>query len=175
MRAIIILLSLFLPLASYAQDQAAVTDSSIRIEGPHGGAAVYADASQKNAHDQWGFAGAYRAGDFVYLSGVVAGAWGGEAIDVEGFKQTLRQTFKRADEIFEAAGSDIDEVVDIASFHVWDSPLFDGDKLAHLRAVADVKREFMSEPDPAWTAIGVSELLPDTGLVELRMIAYSPQ
>ncbi|MEO1136509.1 MAG: Rid family hydrolase [Pseudomonadota bacterium] len=175
MRAIMIVFFILLPFTAVAQDPATSADEPIRMEDPHGGAAVYIDARQKAAHDRWGFAGAYRAGDFVYLSGVVAGAWQGDPINEEEFKETLRQTFNRADEVFEAAGADIEDVVEIISFHVWDSPLFDGDKIAHLRAVADVKREFMSEPDPAWSAIGVSELLPDAGLVELRMVAYAPE
>lgn len=150
-------------------------EGPVLVPGPHDGAAAYADARQKQAHDEWGFAGAYRAGDFVYLSGVVAGAPGGEAADVDAFKESVRRTFQRADETLKAAGSNLEEVVDITSFHVWDSPLFNGGKLDHLRAVADVKKEFMPAPDPAWTAIGVSALLPDHGLVEIRMIAYSPE
>lgn len=149
-------------------------DGSVRIPGPHGGYAAYVDQLQKESHDGWGFAGAYRAGDYVYLSGVVVGSGKADVIDVDEFKERLRATFRRADETLKAAGAGLGDVVDIVSFHIWDSPRFSGDKSAHFDAVAAVKREFMPGADPAWTAIGVSELLPDSGLVEIRMVAYAP-
>lgn len=154
---------------------AASAQEPVRVPGPHGGGAYYLSEEQKERQAAWGYAGAYRAGDFVYLSGVVTGAPDGAALDAEGFKEHLRRSFRYAGETLKAAGSSLDEVVDIASFHVWDSPAFPEGKLVHMEAVAAVKREFMAAPDPAWTAIGVSELLPDNGLVEIRMIAYSPQ
>lgn len=147
----------------------------VKVPGPHGGAAWYASAEQKESQDAYGYAGAYRAGDFVYLSGVVAGAPDSEPLDAEAFKDSLRRAFRYAEQNLNAAGGEMSDVIDVVTFHVWDSPLFSGDKNAHLAAVADVKREFIPEPHPAWTAIGVSELVPDNGLVEIRLIAYSPQ
>ena len=44
-----------------------------------------------------------------------------------------------------------------------------------MAAIAEVRKEFMSEPYPAWTAVGTTELLPDNGLVEIEFVAYSPQ
>jgi enamine deaminase RidA (YjgF/YER057c/UK114 family) len=40
-----------------------------------------------------------------------------------------------------------------------------------LGAFVKVKDEFIAEPYPAWTAIGVSELLTDGALAEIRAIA----
>ena len=154
---------------------AALADEPVMVEGPHGGAAFYANAKQKESQDSYGYSGAYRAGDFIYLSGVVAGSPSGDALDSEEFKTSLRNAFRYAEANLVAAGGDMADVIDIASFHVWDSPAFAGDKGEHLAAVAAVKREFMPEPNPTWTAIGVSELVPDNGLVEIRLIAYSPQ
>ena len=147
----------------------------VTVPGPHGGGAYYANAEQKAGQDQYGYAASYRAGDFVYLSGVVAGSPDGEPLDRDAFKAALRRAFQAADENFKAAGASLEEVVDITSFHVWDSPLYPAGKFDHLSAVAEVKREFMPLPDPAWTAIGISELVPDNDIIELRMIAYSPQ
>lgn len=149
-------------------------DVSVRVQGPHGGYAAYADQAQKESQDEWGYAGAYRAGDYVYLSGVVVGSGKADVIGVDEFKDRLRATFRRADETLKAAGAGLGDVVDIVSFHIWDSPRFEGGKGAHFDAVAAVKREFMPGADPAWTAIGVAELLPDSGFVEIRMVAYAP-
>jgi enamine deaminase RidA (YjgF/YER057c/UK114 family) len=149
-------------------------EEAARVSGPHGGYAAYASEEQKKEQDAWGYAGAYRAGDYVFLSGVVAGAGRKESISTDEFKERLRGTFRHADETLKAAGASLADVVDLVSFHVFASPRFEGDKMAHFNAVAEVKREFMPGPDPAWTAIGVAELLPDSGLVEIRMVAYAP-
>ncbi|MEZ5894676.1 MAG: Rid family hydrolase [Parvularculaceae bacterium] len=154
---------------------ASAEDEGIAVPGPHGGAAYYANAEQKKQQDGFGYAAAYRAGDFVYISGVVAGSPDGEPLDREAFKERLRATFREADANFKAAGASLEEVIDITSFHVWDSRLYPGGKFDHLSAVAEVKREFMPLPDPTWTAIGISELVPDNDIIEIRMIAYSPK
>ncbi|WP_425408712.1 Rid family hydrolase [Hyphococcus sp.] len=153
---------------------AAAQDEPVFDPGPYGGGAVYLNDAHREANDKWGYAGAYRAGDYVYLSGVVAGAWGGEPMDDAAFRENLRQVFKRADDVLGAADASLEDVVEIISFHVWGSPMFSGDKRAHMEALAEVKREFMPAPHPAWSAIGVSELLPNNGVVELRMVAYAP-
>ncbi len=163
-----------LMLAVIAATSAIAQDEPVVDPGPHGGGAVYLSERHKEVNDKWGFAGAYRAGDYVYLSGVVSGAWEGEPMDADAFKENLRQTFTHADRVLKAADASMEDVVEIISFHIWGSPLFEGDKLEHLQAVADVKKEFMTGAHPAWSAIGVSELLPDNGLVELRMVAYAP-
>jgi enamine deaminase RidA (YjgF/YER057c/UK114 family) len=154
---------------------AVAQNKPIEVPGPHGGAAYYANTEQKAGQDQYGYAAAYRAGDFVYIAGVVAGSPDGKPLDRETFKESLRATFRDADANFKAAGASLEEVIDISSYHVWDTPLYLAGKFDHLSAVAEVKREFMTAPDPAWTAIGVSELVPDNAIIELRMIAYSPK
>ena len=161
--------------AAFLAAPAIAEDMPIKVPGPHGGAAFYANAEQKAGQDRYGYSAAYRAGDFVYISGVVAGSPDGMPLDRESFKERLRDTFRAADANFKAAGSNLAEVIDITSFHVWNSPLYPAGKFDHLSAVAEVKREFMPAPDPTWTAIGISELVPDNALIELRMIAYSPK
>lgn len=46
--------------------------------------------------------------------------------------------------------------------------------MAQLEAFLEVKREFMSPPHPAWTAVGTSSLIREGGVVEIQMIAYAP-
>jgi hypothetical protein len=38
-----------------------------------------------------------------------------------------------------------------------------------------VKDEFMPAPHPAWTAVGTTGLLLETGVVEIQMIAHLPK
>ena len=160
---------LLLPITGVSQQ-----DTAVLIPAP-AGSAVYVDPKHKEGNDRYGFAGAFRAGDFIYVSGVVAGAWSGETLDDEGLRGAIRGAFEEAGRTLVAAGSSYADVVDIVSFHVWDSPYYEGDKASQLDAVVDVKREFMAEPDPAWTAVGTTELVPDAGIVELRFTAHAPR
>jgi enamine deaminase RidA (YjgF/YER057c/UK114 family) len=41
----------------------------------------------------------------------------------------------------------------------------------HLEAFTKVKDEFIGQPYPAWSAIGVSELITEGTLIEIRVIA----
>jgi enamine deaminase RidA (YjgF/YER057c/UK114 family) len=59
----------------------------------------------------------------------------------------------------------------INSFHVWQGPNFSGTRADQFKAFEQVKEEFMHGPKPAWTAVGTTELLADTGIVEVQMIA----
>ena len=61
------------------------------------------------------------------------------------------------------AGLSFDDVVEMTTYHV--------DLRKHLEAFIKVKDEHVSTPYPAWTAIGVSELITEGTLVEIRIIA----
>ncbi len=64
--------------------------------------------------------------------------------------------------MLEAAGADFGDVVEITTFHVG---------MEHLAVFGTVKADFLKEPFPAWTAIGVSELAIPGALVEIRATA----
>lgn len=161
-------------LCSTATGQTVTQDDPVVVEGPVS-QAIYVSADEKAGHDRYGYAGAHRAGDFLFVSGVVVGSWDGDLLDVEGLKEAARRGFRLIGERLEAADADFSQVVDLVTYHIWDTEYFDGDKAAQLQAIVDVKREFMDEPDPAWTAVGTTGLVPDRGIVEIRVIAYVPQ
>ena len=93
---------------------------------------------------------------------------------VEPFKASLRAAFRRIDRHLKAHGASFADVTMINSFHVWTHPLCCGTRDEHFAAVAAVKDEFMPPPHPAWTAVGTTGLLSDTGLVEIQVIAHVP-
>ena len=162
------ILLFLLPTSHHAQEM-----PGLAVQGPHG-AAIYVNADHKAGNDQYGYAGAFRAGDFVFVSGVVAGAWEGETLSDEELRDAIRAALSFAAQTLEASGSSFDDVVEIVSFHVWDTPYYQGDKASQLDAIVDVKREYMQEPDPAWTAVGTTALVPDQGIIEIKLTAYSP-
>jgi len=145
-----------------------------RIPSSGGEVIIPSDRAQW-AYDNIKFAPARRVGDTLYISGVIAGKAPGIEDESEAFKAGLRQAFRSIERSLKAAGADFDDVVMINSFHVWDSPHFKGGRDAHFAAVSAVKDEFMKGPHPAWTAVGTTGLLSESGLVEIQMIAVVPR
>jgi enamine deaminase RidA (YjgF/YER057c/UK114 family) len=66
----------------------------------------------------------------------------------------------------EAAGASLGDVIELMSYHV--------DLRRHLDCFVIVKDREILAPYPAWTAIGVSQLITEGTLVELRAIARAP-
>jgi enamine deaminase RidA (YjgF/YER057c/UK114 family) len=138
------------------------------------GEAIIATSQDMALSDQYHFSPAYRAGDFVFLSGVVAEPPGDEPATPETYQTGLRKAFSAIKITLAAADAKFDQVIKLTTFHVFDSPHFVGDKVAHIDAFMAVKDEYLPAPYTAWTAIGVNELFPDRGLVEIQIIAHAP-
>ena len=111
------------------------------------------------AHKEWGFAEAVTHGDTIYLSGVVAGLWGDNTDPSVAYDNAFRQIA----DILKRAGSSWDDVLEMTTYHT-DIP-------SQLDAFVKVKARYVTAPYPAWTAIDVDRLVPDKGLVEIRVIA----
>jgi enamine deaminase RidA (YjgF/YER057c/UK114 family) len=75
----------------------------------------------------------------------------------------FRDAFRFLEANLRAAELDLDQIVDLTTYHVG--------LRRHLPAFMKVKDEFIREPYPAWTAIGVAELITEGTLVEIRAIA----
>jgi enamine deaminase RidA (YjgF/YER057c/UK114 family) len=75
----------------------------------------------------------------------------------------FREAFRILQNNLLHAGLTTRNVVDLTTYHV-------GLK-KHLSAFMKVRDEFIAAPYPAWTAIGVLDLITDGALVEIRAIA----
>jgi len=162
-----------MPLAAPAMAQPA--DSYPKTIPSPGGEVVIASAGGQRAYDQIRYAPARRAGDYLYISGVIAGPRGAEGRDAEAFKAQVRRAFGTIEAILKAEALTFADVAMINTFHVWNGPGFQGSRDEQFEAFGAVKDEFMSPPHPAWTAVGTTGLLADDGVVEIQMIAYAPQ
>lgn len=100
------------------------------------------------------YSDAVRVGDLVFLSGVVAAA--------EDPLTQFRQVFARIGQILEQAGSGLDQVVDITTYHL--------DIHEHIGAFIEAKNEAMPSL-PTWTAVGVTELFSPGVFIEVKVIA----
>jgi len=159
--------------AAYAQTRAPAAPAPLHIP-TRDGEVILPTPFDKQAYDDYGYAAIRRAGDQVYISGVVIGRRPDEGKDVAAFKDQARRGFRRIGAYLKAAGLTFDDVAMINSFHVWDGPNFTGTRAEQFKAFEEVKAEFMKGPNPAWTAVGVTSLLGDTGIVEVQMIAHVP-
>lgn len=160
--------------SSGAHAQPAAADYPKLIPAP-GGEVVIPVPGLQRAYDAMKYAPARRAGDYLYVSGVVAGPVGAEARDAEAFKAQTRRAFGLIERTLAAEGLTFADVVMINTFHVWDGPGLKGGRDQQFAAFSAVKDEVMSAPYPAWTAVGTTGLLSDDGVVEIQVIAYAPR
>ncbi|MEZ5220258.1 MAG: Rid family hydrolase [Ilumatobacteraceae bacterium] len=110
---------------------------------------------------RFGFASAFRAGDTVYVSGVIGRGTDGRVPDSEPDEYT--SIFDRLALVLDAAGASMADVVELVSYHV--------DLHASLPAFMGAKSAAMPGATPAWTAIGCSALAAPGARVELRAVA----
>lgn len=126
-----------------------------------GNVVVPADAENRRDLDEWGYADAVIDGDRVWLSGVVAGLRPGETMADQ--EAAYDRAFRRLDDVLKRAGSSFDGIVEITTFHT--------DLPAQIEAFKKVKHRYIRGPFPAWTAIDIDRLVPDRGLVEIKLVA----
>lgn len=112
-------------------------------------------AGSETAYEQFHFAPAYRVGDTLYVSGVIGSG--------DDMSDEFTSAFESLAGVLEAAGFSLDDVVDMTTFHVDMS-----NTLGTFMAARDAA---MSEPWPAWTAIGCTELAIPGGRAEVKVTA----
>jgi enamine deaminase RidA (YjgF/YER057c/UK114 family) len=140
-----------------------------------GGEVILPTEDDQYNYDTYKFAAVRRVGDTLHLSGLIVYRRKDEGNDMEAFKAQVRRAFQTIKGRLEAGGATFDDVTMMRTFHVWDSPHFRGTRDEHFNAFLAVKNEFMKAPHPAWTAVGTTGLLRDSGLVEIEMVARAPQ
>lgn len=116
--------------------------------------------------DEYGFSAAMRAGDFVFVSGVVAGLRPGEE-GAAGQEAAYERAFQAIQTALRAGGAEWDDVVDITSYHT--------DLPTQQQTFRTVKDRYVRAPHPAWTAIDIDRLWPDNGITEIKVIAWAPR
>lgn len=115
----------------------------------------------RSTYETFHYAPAVRAGDFLYLAGVVGAPRSeGEA----GLREAAEQAFTTAALVLAEAGYTFDDVIEMTSFHT--------ELEAQKTVFQEVRDRFLSEPWPAWTAIDVDGLWMPTAVVEVRFVAW---
>lgn len=135
---------------------------------------VVVPAVLKDDVGQFHYAPARRAGDFVFLSGVVASNGLSAPMDAEGFRNELRRAFTLMEQLLHACQARMDDVVELQMFHVFGSDRLILDKAGQLAAIAAVRDKFFPAPYPACVELAVADLNPEGGLVEIKATAFAP-
>ncbi len=145
----------------------------------------------RSVYTQWHFAPAVVSNGLIFCSGIVGTSIDGEAPGASGLagaeailsgnseadiaalvavgdpEAQFATAFEALSAVLAEAGATLSDVVELTSYHV--------DMARHMGTFMTVRDRYLSEPWPAWTAIGVSELAVPGGLVELRAIASAPE
>lgn len=109
----------------------------------------------------WHLSPGLDTGGFVFFSGVT-GTHPDLSVAADPETQ-IRDTFQFLRANLRAAGLTFDDVAEMTTYHVG--------LREHLDVFIKVKDEFIGEPYPAWTAIGVPELITEGTIIEIRVTA----
>lgn len=112
----------------------------------------------------FGFSQAVRAGDFLFLAGQLPADASGALIGEGDIRAQTRKTFENIKAVLAAAGSSLDDIVELVSYHT---------NLADLGEVAAVKAEYLSKDFPTWTALGVTALAFPGQMIEIKVVALA--
>ncbi|MDH5738347.1 MAG: RidA family protein [Gammaproteobacteria bacterium] len=118
-------------------------------------------SKSQTAYDRFHYAAGAMAGETLYCSGVIGTGAGGQV--PEDIREEFRLAWRAAEEVLQEAGLTLGDVVEYTSYHVG--------LHSHMRDFMAVRDEFLREPWPAWTAIGISELAVADAHVEIRITA----
>jgi len=133
------------------KEEEPMTDHQKILINPAGTEAIYESLK---------FSQAIRVGDQLWISGQVG-------IDDnfkvrEGLELQTRQAFQNLAQVIEKAGGTFGDIVELVTYHK---------DISEMPVFAKVKSEFFSDNYPAWTALGVSDLVMPELLVEIRATA----
>lgn len=117
--------------------------------------------SGRTVYDRFHFSQAVECNGFIICSGVIGtGSDGKLPQDV---KEEFRNAWQSISHLLAEAGAGLEDILEYTSFHVG--------LQSHLADFMAVRDEFLSEPWPAWTAIGITELAVPGAHVEIRVTA----
>jgi enamine deaminase RidA (YjgF/YER057c/UK114 family) len=140
----------------------------------------------QGVYDTWHFAPAVIKNGMIYCSGIIGTSPDGNPISASAFdganvtledggaalsdimairdpEAQFEAAFEGVKSVLTAAGAGLEDIVEMTTYHV--------NIAEHMPVFMAVKDRYIKEPYPAWTAVGVSELVIPCGLMELRVIA----
>ncbi len=106
------------------------------------------------------FSQAVRVDNTIWVSGQVGmdekGAVG------ETIEKQARMAFQNLKHVLTESGACLDDIVELVTYHT---------SMKDMKTFGKVKSEFITENYPAWTAVGVTELVLPQLMIEIRAVA----
>jgi enamine deaminase RidA (YjgF/YER057c/UK114 family) len=100
-------------------------------------------------------------GDTIHVSGTIGRPPDGDLPADIG--EQFRQLYRNIAAVLGEAEATWADVVEMTSYHIG--------LREHIQTLFSVHREFVTEPYPAWTAVGVTELLNKDAVLEIAVTA----
>jgi enamine deaminase RidA (YjgF/YER057c/UK114 family) len=114
---------------------------------------------RRSSYERLHYADGFKAGGLVLFSGVV-----GVSRDQSNEpKAQFERAFENVGKVLAQAGLTWDDVLEMTTYVV--------ELKKNFSDLAEIHANYVREPYPAWTAIGVVELLAPNALIEIRVIA----
>jgi enamine deaminase RidA (YjgF/YER057c/UK114 family) len=117
--------------------------------------------SGKPAYDNYHFSQAVKSNGLLVCSGQI-GTNPDHSLP-ESAEDEFKNAWQSVGEVLKEAGLGFADIIEYTSFHV--------DLNKNILAFMKARDEVLSEPWPAWTAIGITELAVPGARVEIRVIA----
>ena len=120
---------------------------------------VIVPEQDKAQYDRFHFAPAVRTGNLIICSGQIGTGSSGIPDTAE---EEFHNAWRAIGRVLKEAGADYSQIVEYTSFHV--------NMHDHLGQFMAIRDEYLSEPWPAWTAIGTTELAVPGARAEIRVV-----
>lgn len=121
---------------------------------------VIVPEQDQGQYQNFHFASAVKSSDLLLCSGQIGTGTDGIPDSAE---EEFQNAWKAVGRVLKEAGLTFDDILEYTSYHV--------NMHDHLGKFMKVRDEFLSEPWPAWTAIGITELAIPGARVEIRVTA----
>jgi enamine deaminase RidA (YjgF/YER057c/UK114 family) len=115
-------------------------------------------------YDVMHFSEAVESDGFLFCSGIIG--VGADHKVPDDMEQEFEIAWASVISLLQEAGAQAGDIVETTTYHVG--------LQATLQTFGSVRDKYLSEPWPAWTAIGVSELAVPGARVEIRVTARLP-
>lgn len=117
--------------------------------------------SGRYMYDNFHFSEATKSNGFLLCSGVIG--LGSDGKLPEDIKEEFRNAWAGIGKLLSECDLNFDDIAEYTTYHVG--------LQANMQDFMAVRDEFLSEPWPAWTAIGITELAVPGAHVEIRVTA----
>lgn len=125
---------------------------------------IFATKDGSTIFQKFSYSATVRAGDFVYVAGQIGLNPDGSLPPDD--ETQIVNAFDRLKIVLEAAGSSLDDIVELVSYHVG--------LQKHLGRFVEVKNRYIRAPFPTWTILEIAGLARPGLVIEIKAVAYSP-